>query len=337
MSNNDYLIDAASRHSVFLQRYSARLERQAMSVVSDALASVIGQIPEDPRKSDIRLIRNYSDTLQNAERALIDELLDLVESEAEFDKALLEQVVNADIESVPRETLIRAVDVTPLEVLPGQRVTIPSMLSSFTRAKASQVTTLLQAGFTEGKTQQELVRDLREIEPLQRHQAASVVRTGTNAISSLSRYQSMLANAELLSGYEWVSTLDGRTSLICMNLDGMVFDFTGNNPVPPAHFSCRSTIIPKVKPEYDLLSDLEGKRPSVGASGAKQVGAKTTYGGWLRKQPASFQDEALGPARAKLFRQGGLSIGKFVNFDGREYTLDELRALHPLAFDKANL
>jgi hypothetical protein len=101
--------------------------------------------------------------------------------------------------------------------------------------------------------------------------------------------------------------------------------------------NCRSTIVPKVDPRYNLLSEVTGDRPSVGASGAKSVSAKSTYGGWLKKQPASFQDEVLGPTRAKLFRQGGLSIGKFVNFDGETYSLEQLRALNPLAFEKANL
>jgi hypothetical protein len=58
-----------------------------------------------------------------------------------------------------------------------------------------------------------------------------------------------------------------------------------------------------------------------------------TYGGWLKKQPASVQDEVLGIERAKLFRSGKLSIGKFTDDTGKVYTLDQLKKLEPLAFE----
>lgn len=51
-----------------------------------------------------------------------------------------------------------------------------------------------------------------------------------------------------------------------------------------------------------------------------------TYNSWLKRQPAVFQYEVLGPERAKLFRSGGLSLDKFADDSGRLYTLDELRA-----------
>jgi hypothetical protein len=55
-----------------------------------------------------------------------------------------------------------------------------------------------------------------------------------------------------------------------------------------------------------------------------RVPAKTTYDEWLRLQPATFQDDVLGPERAKLFRDG-MTLDRFVDFNGRRFTLDELR------------
>ena len=144
-------------------------------------------------------------------------------------------------------------------------------------------------------------------------------------------------NEELMDGYEWVATLDSRTSLICGSRDGIIYSFLATNPRPPAHFSCRSTIVAKVSPKYDLASDVTGNRLSKGASGKKTVSANTNYGSWLKKQPSGFQDEVLGVNRANLFRNGGLSIDKFVDTSGMEYTLDELRKIEPLAFEKVGL
>lgn len=63
----------------------------------------------------------------------------------------------------------------------------------------------------------------------------------------------------------------------------------------------------------------------------------TSYPAFLRRQPASFQDEVLGKTRGALFRRGDLPVEKFVNDKGRFLTLDELRAREPGAFAKANL
>jgi SPP1 gp7 family putative phage head morphogenesis protein len=341
LSSNTFMIDAASRHSVLLQRYSAGLEAGAADSVSAALNGVVSDLAtlEGRNKRSLRLqiVSNYRSQLTSLEAELYDELIELAGSEDDFSVEMFEEAINATIDAVDDNVLVNAVDNANIDVVEGQRITIPQMLSQFTAAKSRQINTILQDGFTEGLTQDQLISRVREAQPLQRRQAASLVRTGTNAVSSIARYESMLANSDVLKGYEWVSTLDSRTSNVCIARDGVVYSFKKSNPKPPAHFSCRSTIVPKVDPRYDLLSDVTGDRPSIGADGVEQVNAQSTYGGWLRKQPAIFQNEVLGPARAKLFRQGGLSVSKFVNFDGKTYTLDELRALNPLAFEKANL
>ena len=102
--------------------------------------------------------------------------------------------------------------------------------------------------------------------------------------------------------------------------------------MPPAHWGCRSTTIPKIKPEYDVGANLHGERPAKSAKGVEQVSSRVTYGGWLSDQPVEFVDEALGVERSKLFREGGLTIDKFVDPTGRVYSLDQLQKMNPIAF-----
>jgi len=68
-----------------------------------------------------------------------------------------------------------------------------------------------------------------------------------------------------------------------------------------------------------------------------QVPAKMTYEEWLRRQDVEFQNEVLGPTRAKLFREGGLSMDDFVTNSGRRYSLQELRRRDAEAFRKAGV
>jgi len=56
------------------------------------------------------------------------------------------------------------------------------------------------------------------------------------------------------------------------------------------------------------------------------VAKETTYDQWLKRQPASFQDEVLGPARGKLFRAGQETSHTFVDSRGKLLTLKQLKA-----------
>ena len=78
---------------------------------------------------------------------------------------------------------------------------------------------------------------------------------------------------------------------------------------------------------------LKQKYQVIGKSGTRAskdgpVSAKRTYSGWLRDQPAEFQDQVLGKERGKLFREGGLSLDRFTDDDGQVLdNLDQLRGL----------
>lgn len=132
---------------------------------------------------------------------------------------------------------------------------------------------------------------------------------------------------------------------------------------PPAHPNCRSLMVAVLDPdgivgERPFVTDTrqrkdrevdfrrqarEQGRPikEIRARWARErvgrVPAETTYQEWLGRTPAKFQDEVLGTTRGKLFRQGGLTVDKFVDKTGRTFTLDELRATHASAFERAGV
>src|SRR5690606_2054484 len=149
------------------------------------------------------------------------------------------------------------------------------------------------------------------------------------------RHEAYAANGDILAGYRWSAVLDQRTSSTCRALDGRIFQF-GKGPMPPAHVNCRSSTTPVLRDEWAELTR-GAKRSSMNGP----VDAGTTYYEWLRRQPAAFQDEVLGPTRGKLLRDGGLSARRFaeLQLDRRwqPLTLREMAALEPLAFKRAGL
>lgn len=84
-----------------------------------------------------------------------------------------------------------------------------------------------------------------------------------------------------LDKYEYLSTLDNRTSETCKELDGKIFDvkdYTIGVNAPPMHPHCRSTTIP-------YFDDEEGQRIAKNLDSGKYeyVPSNMTYKEWERK------------------------------------------------------
>lgn len=334
------IIDQATRHQVLVQLYGEGQAKQIAADVNGVFAEVgriIGaqDLSSMPKAQLNRVYRDIDKAVraQYAEiaTAQIKQLDFFGTGEYEISRQVLEaNVTTAVIAHQVSETFVD----TLMNVRPGVQITIGEALAEFGRKKAREITRAIADGTTQGLTSQAIAGNISNLAPMQQRQAGTLVRTMVNAVSTQARLDLYQDNADILEGYEWVSTLDSRTSLICAGRDGKVYPLNSKIK-PPAHFGCRSTMVAKIKPEYDLLP--EGARPSVGATGAEQVSATTNYGQWLKRQPAAFQDAALGDNRAALFRRGGLSIESFTTQRGRVLSIDELRASYPLAFAKANL
>ncbi|MGJ3101180.1 phage minor head protein, partial [Salmonella enterica subsp. enterica serovar Paratyphi A] len=56
-------------------------------------------------------------------------------------------------------------------------------------------------------------------------------------VSNEARNETYRQNDDIIEKYEWVSTLDSRTSTICRARDGMTWEI-GKGPMPPAHPNC---------------------------------------------------------------------------------------------------
>jgi SPP1 gp7 family putative phage head morphogenesis protein len=200
------------------------------------------------------------------------------------------------------------------------------LISAFGQQAQGQFLQVLRDGFALGRTSPQIVNDIKDHVSLKKDQVKTLIRTGTNHLAVQARNETLKENADILEGYQWVATLDSRTTFICMSRDGLIYPISDNperSPKPPAHFGCRSTIVPKVKKEFEL--DVEGQRGAVGSSGRGVVSAKLNYEQWLRKQSKEFQIEVLGKERQRLFAQQRLPLSRFIDSDGRTLTLQELR------------
>ena len=220
--------------------------------------------------------------------------------------------------------------------------TVDDFLTTFADREAKRVKNTIRKGFIQGQTNDDMVRQIigtrarkykDGILEQSRRNTQAVVRTTTQHVASSARQDVFEAND--IERYQWVSTLDRRTTQICKTLDGKEYEL-GNGPLPPIHVGCRSTTIALLPKEFEFLSEGRTRSAELGP-----VEGKETYYDWLKAQGPKFQDQALGPVRGKLFRDGGLSADEFsklqLDKNFKPLTLDEMRGLEPEAFKKAKL
>lgn len=67
------------------------------------------------------------------------------------------------------------------------------------------------------------------------------------------------------------------------------------------------------------------------------VPADTTYSEWLTGQSKQFQEDVLGVTKAQLFRDGDLTLDRFVDRAGNELNLNEIAKRDAQAFRDAGL
>lgn len=106
--------------------------------------------------------------------------------------------------------------------------------------------------------------------------------------------------------YQWVAVLDGRTTQICIDRNGVVYIY-GEGPLPPAHYFCRSKAVPV-------------------ASGTHLHAIPDSYYDWLRSQPSWFLSDIMGHERATQLLAGELPAGNFAQISTlRPLTLSEFQ------------
>jgi SPP1 gp7 family putative phage head morphogenesis protein len=69
------------------------------------------------------------------------------------------------------------------------------------------------------------------------HQVLTIVRTSVQQVANEASQQVYRANGDVTKKYQYLATLDSRTSAICRSLDGKTFKY-GDGPTPPVHFNC---------------------------------------------------------------------------------------------------
>ena len=179
-----------------------------------------------------------------------------------------------------------------------------------------------------------------EVTKLANYQVQTIVRTSINQVQNQASQAVYAANSKVAPKYEYVATLDSRTSPICQRLDGQEFSYN-KGPTPPQHFNCRSTTVPVVdfdglQKKYPNLEKPPATKLDTRPSITGRVPQGTPYGNWLLQQDRGLQIKTLGnEGKVNFFKKlakregsGQAALRKMIRNDGTEVSLARLEQIY---------
>lgn len=342
MNVNDKLLDAEISHQIGLIRYGNGIVNKIIALLkrtdADLYAKLIVALEKLPDNASVKRIDEQLQAVKiitdkaylSVEKQLDISLVALSNYELNYQLDLFSSTIPVALEF--NKPVARQVYAATL-ARPFQGRLLSEWVKGLNTDANAKIRDAVRIGFVEGETIPQIVRRVRGtaalnyqdgIIEINRRNAEAVVRTAVSHTANYARESLFSENTDLIKGFRYTATLDGRTTELCASRDGKIYKQGQAKPVIPAHFNCRSTYVMVLKSWRELGIDTDELNDSTRASMDGQVPESVTYQDWLKKKPASFQDEVLGKTKGRLFREG-LPLDRFVNDKGKVYTLDQLK------------
>lgn len=358
----------AERHEIYLARLATGLLNahvypsldEALKAARRILAehdniSTNDQLINIIQKLDKQMIKPLDDAWELATVGLTAAAI----YEAEYSARLIEKYQGVTLKFPPQKQVKDFINDALMTLESGKRIT-SNFWEAYVKANKDSYISLVKGeiakGYEQGLANSTIIKRISEVaKDIGKRDAENLVRTGMNFYSNAARESMAAANANVITYFEHEAVFDNRTCPICRPLDGKRYPKGERRPMLPLHFSCRcyytmgtgsidepktgrkaavggkpAEINPARKLRYRGKRDTDIFKPG-------QIDAGLSQDDWLRSQPDWFIESSLGKTRAKLFKDGGLKIEKFVDMAGKPLTLGELRKIDAKAFERAGL
>ena len=343
---NSQIADALLEQQIRVARVetAARLEAlRLLRLLEQDLVSALKEVdPSEPRLLSARQLR--------LQRLLLDEVRPLIEGryqriaeQTADDGVRLAVFLGQDVVSTINGLLGLPLLTEGLSAIEARRVVEQTLIPTVSTAQElsapaatwwdrqkvhleQRLFDQINVGLVQGESLSELTRRVRGtmergftdgVMELSRRDAARLIRTHISAVGQQARMAVYDAHPESIRAIRQLSTLDGRTSLQCVARHGNRYSVPAHRRLGgtvhpyaaiPLHWQCRSIYVPEV---------VGGGTPA----------PQETFDQFLRRRGEAFQDEMLGPTRARLFREQKLTTKDLVDAaTGTPLTLEELGA-----------
>ena len=305
-----------------------RLRAEALRTIETGLQKIAtgGQLDSTATaiKSAERLVADVDDLITRGFGTIDGKLLSL--KEAAFHKGLADfQIASTAIPGGPPASLTASFSQIFPEAAeaaltnPVMGVSATSKWNGVINGTDEKVQATLLTAVLNGESIEDTMRVLADALDVSASAAERIARTNLNAMYNDAHKAVINANTDIFAGMRWLSTLDDRTSAICIRLHGEFFPVGTNPPGPPAHWNCRSIVQPVFRdPKLQAQSMLSTQRvkdyKADGTSKDDFIRTTTSSTSWLKRQPLWVQRKVLGSkTKADLFRRGKATIADIVS------------------------
>nr|DAG80644.1 MAG TPA: minor capsid protein [Caudoviricetes sp.] len=242
------LLTSLISHQIWLQRTASGEVKDLAPFLKEMRDEIKRQVLlfGDDGRSTARLnklLRDLEEALAGLtgdwQTKLTEDLKELAAYEAEWNVKTLATNVNAEFITPTAEQVWAAAEFQPLS-LSDKPVDFTKLMSGWGETEVSRLVTGVKMGFVQGQTTRQIVKNVvgaGGLADISERNAATVIRTALAHVSNEARNETYRQNDDIIEKYEWVSTLDSRTSTICRARDGMTWEI-GKGPMPPAHPNC---------------------------------------------------------------------------------------------------
>lgn len=338
MNVSDQLLDLLTIRQLLLERIIAG-ENIALNKQLDSIAAEITKALKGKELTEYqgkRLDKAISE-LTSIMKLDAPDLAGIAASEASF--------MNGAFASVGIDAVLPATGVIT-EIAQSsltQGATIGTWFSQLNETARFNINRAVRNGVSLGLTNAQIAKSImgtgdKGSEPMAkaRRDAMAITRTATQTVANDVRMASYMENADIIKAVQWVSTLDSRTSEICIARSGKTWTFPDFKPIghnipwnggPPAHWACRSTSIPVTRSMAEITGKAEDQiAPRTRASMDGAVAQNLTFDQFLKNKPPAFADEMLGKGRAELWRSGKITLSQLLDQRGNPLTLAQLQS-----------
>lgn len=369
-SVNSRMASEAVRHRLYLFRYGEGQARRMTQLLRRMAVDVVGRLPYALEESRITA-DNYTVKRLEAIKAAINPTIQRIYKSIYGQlKADLEALSNGELayqyqiwrEIIPKPVLNFVgglVEIPETQVWaaansrPFQGVLLRDIPSLLGDGLTDAIGRAVQHGILQGETYDQITRRVRGsaaagykdgVIGTSERNLANVTRSAVSHVASEARDKIGEANAPLIKSEQWLSTLDNKTSKLCIIRDQLLYmrdkkHTPIGHSVPYGagpgrlHFNCRSTSTFVFKSWEELGIPGVKIKGASRASMNGQVPIYMDYSSWVERQPMSTLTQVFGVERAQLIRDGKISPPDLFNDKGEYLTLAQLRALDRIPDD----
>lgn len=335
------MLDTATRLSMLQERYKSGTMKIFIESLNDALESITGKLvgmeSHEDAKRLIAIKKHIENEINSLYGKLIEPIKDDMKGFAELEYEGMYSALNENTKlgyafaSLPASTMKEVIKLDQVIVMGERAYTIKEL---FDNAKTSQINNykqIISAGLASNEGYASIVRRLKGANAKATSNMFGIIHTSISRARDVADQKAYKDFDDVITGWESVSVLDSRTSLLCASLDGRMYykkkgypNYTDIPNRPPRHFRCRSRLVPR--------TDFKTKttRAENGDSSG-QIDAKTNFEKWFGNQSESFKENYLGKGRYELYSSGRLKVKDFIDIkSGETFTLAELRKKFPI-------